>query len=158
MNRPGIHNGDFPRIGHGVIISPLKSINRTSLIAMKLQNIKKLAVIAAIMAPATAFAQYQITDISSLTTKFTSIETTVVSVLISLAVIFIVWHAVKFIMTNAPDKRQEEGKSILWGIVGLFIILSIWGLVAILGNSLNTGPNQAPVNQFPQINNYVTTP
>jgi uncharacterized membrane protein YuzA (DUF378 family) len=59
--------------------------------------------------------------------------------LIGLAVIYIIWHAVKMIMTEGGDARKEHQVSIVWGIVGLAIILSIWGLVAILSQTFGLG-------------------
>ena len=116
---------------------------------------KKLIAAALVLAPLTAFAQNQITNINSLTVTLTNIGTTVISILIALGVIWIVYNAVRFIMAaDKPEERSERGKAMLWGIVGLFIILSIWGLVAILTGTFST-QNNAPVNQFPTIKTFV---
>ncbi|MFT6829799.1 MAG: hypothetical protein ACJAV6_000636, partial [Candidatus Paceibacteria bacterium] len=32
-------------------------------------------------------------------------------------------------------KRNEKKQQIFWGIIGLFVIVSIWGLVAVVGRS-----------------------
>jgi hypothetical protein len=50
------------------------------------------------------------------------------------------------------EERAAHRSSILWGLVGLAVILSIWGLVAILRNTFNT-QNQTPAQDFP-INTY----
>lgn len=63
-----------------------------------------------------------------------------IGVLIAVAVLFIVWHAVNLVMNGgSEDKRKEAQNSILWGVVGLFVILSIWGIVNILSNTFGTG-------------------
>lgn len=111
---------------------------------------KKLAFIVASM-PLLAFAAADIHDINSLTGTLTSIGNVVIQLLIAFAVIYIIFNVVRYIMSsNDPAKRKEIGAGILYGIVGLFVILSIWGLVAILTGSFNT-QNRPPKEQFPVI-------
>ncbi len=54
-----------------------------------------------------------------------------VYLVISLATLAFVWGIFKYIRADGDDKA--DGKQfIIWGIVGLFIIISFWGLVGIL--------------------------
>ena len=100
--------------------------------------------------PAVASAQ-AITDVNSLTYKLTNIGNVVIQVFIAFAVIYIIFNVIRYIMAaDKPDDRKPIGQAILWGIVGLFVILSIWGLVRILTNTFRTDTN-APVNQYPQV-------
>jgi Na+/proline symporter len=108
---------------------------------------KKLIIALAVLAPSVAMAAQPITDVNSLTSKVTGIGNTIIGVLISFAVIWIIWNVVRFIMSDS-EKRAEIRGSILWGLVGLFVILSIWGVVNILSNTFSTD-NQAPVQDFP---------
>lgn len=111
---------------------------------------KKILVTLAVLTPFIASAQ-AITDVNSLTYKLTNIGNVVLEILIAFAVIYIVFQAVRYIMSgDKPEERTEIGKGILWGIVGLFVILSIWGLVKILTNTFRTD-TAAPVNQYPQV-------
>jgi hypothetical protein len=90
-----------------------------------------------------------VTDATSLFAKLNSIGNAITVMLIALAVIYIVWNTVKFIMQTDSAERATYRSAIMWGIVGLFVILSIWGLVNILGqtfgvgNSLNGNRGQA---------------
>src|SRR3989344_9654639 len=96
--------------------------------------------IASILAfsPTLVFAQ-PLTDINSVATKATIIGDLIISLFISIAVIWIIISVVRYLIaTNDPEKRKEGGKAILFGVIGLFVILSIWGLVAILRNSFRT--------------------
>jgi hypothetical protein len=119
-----------------------------------MKTIIALAVI--IMAPIITFAQTnqslkEINNINDLTNKFTSLGNIFIQILIALAVIFIVFNVVRYLIMGADDeeKRKKAGSAILWGIVGLFVILSIWGLVRILKNTFNT--SNAPVGPLPAI-------
>ena len=61
----------------------------------------------------------------------------VIPLLFAVAVVMFVWGAVKFfIIDSAEEKKREQGKQfMLWGIIALAVMLSIWGLVNILGNT-----------------------
>ena len=112
---------------------------------------KKLLTVAASFFPLVAFAQ-AITDVNSLTYKLTNIGNVVIEVLIAFAVIYIIFQAIRFIMKgDSPEDRKTIGNGLMWGIVGLFVILSIWGLVRILTNTFRTD-NNAPTNDFPVVN------
>ena len=111
---------------------------------------KKIITAIAAFAPSIAFAQ-AITDVNSLTYKLTNIGNVVIEILIAFAVIWIVINVIRYIMkAEDPAARTTIGGAVLWGIVGLFVILSIWGLVRILTNTFRTDTT-APVNQYPQL-------
>lgn len=110
---------------------------------------KKLIASLATLLPVVAFAQ-PITDVNSLTFKLTNIGNTFIQILIAIAVIVIIFNVVRFIIkSDAPEERATIGKAILWSIVGLFVILSIWGLVRILTTTFRTDTT-IPVNQIPK--------
>lgn len=109
---------------------------------------KKILTFLVVSLPAVVSAQ-AITDVNSLTYKLTNIGNVVIQILIAFAVIYIIFNVIKYIMAKDSEARGPIGSAILWGIVGLFVILSIWGLVRILTNTFRTDTN-APVNQFPQ--------
>ncbi len=112
---------------------------------------KKIIASLVVIAPALASAQ-AITDVNSLTYKLTNIGNTIIEILIAFAVLYIIFNVVKYIMAaEDPEKRKALGGAVLWGIVGLFVILSIWGLVNILSNTFRTNTN-APIQNFPTLN------
>ena len=118
---------------------------------IKIIKMKKLIALAVLLAPLSVFAQ-QITDANSLTNKITNIGNTIVVLLISFAVIWIIISVVRYLIAGGDnEKRKEGGFRILWGVVGLFVILSIWGLVAILKNTFDTGTNKIPSNDIPKV-------
>lgn len=69
-----------------------------------------------------------------------------VPILVALALLFFFWGLANFVFAVSGDKEAvKKGKDrMIWGLVALFFILSIGGLVAILqttffGGRLNTG-------------------
>jgi heme/copper-type cytochrome/quinol oxidase subunit 4 len=119
---------------------------------------KKIIAVLVAFAPAISFAQ-EIRDVNSLTIKLTNLGNTFIQILIAFAVIWIIFNIVRFLIVGADseDKRKAARQAILWGIVGLFVILSIWGLVRILTNTFRTdnnaprpGQSGFPVVEYPQ--------
>jgi hypothetical protein len=60
-------------------------------------------------------------------------------------VLFLFGIVKRFFFPNAGDDRKDAGKFILWGIVALFVMVSVWGLVNVLKGSFNLDNNNVPV-------------
>jgi hypothetical protein len=54
-----------------------------------------------------------------------------------------VWGVVKFFFINADEeaKRAQGKQYMIWGIIALAVMLSIWGLVSILGATFGIKTN-----------------
>ncbi len=111
---------------------------------------KKILSALIVLAPAVAFAQTSaVTDVNTLSSKIIGIGNTVVYILTALAVLFIVYNVVMYLIRPAGEEgRSAAGFNILWGIVGLFVIVSIWGLVNILTNTFKTTPTNQAIPNF----------
>jgi len=60
----------------------------------------------------------------------------VIPVVVALALIFFFWGLAQFILNAGNEQKRTEGKGImLWGIIALFVIVSVWGLVTVLQNT-----------------------
>ena len=97
--------------------------------------------------PAVAFAQYQVTNSSTLFSATQSILNAVIPIIIALAIVYILWGIVQSFVKGSEEERKAGHMKILYGIIALFIMISIWGLVNILVNT--TGLS----NQVPTVNN-----
>lgn len=92
----------------------------------------------------------KITNANELVSWLSSIGNVIIYLLIAFAVVYIVWNIViYFVKGKAGDEnRKEAGQHLMWGIVGLAIILSVWGLVNIILGTFRTD-NNAPKDRFP---------
>ncbi|MBU1292966.1 pilin [Patescibacteria group bacterium] len=112
---------------------------------------KKLSYIGAAFAlPLFAFAQVNASNVGTLGSSVVNlINSVLVPVVFAIAFIVFIWGVFQyFILGGHDEEKRETGKSLmLWGIIGFFIMVSVWGLVNILRGSVqlnNNVPDYAP--------------
>jgi len=60
----------------------------------------------------------------------------VVPLILALAVVMFVWGVVQYVINSDEEAKKERGKQfMIWGIIGLTVMVGIWGLVSILGST-----------------------
>ncbi|PIR83328.1 hypothetical protein COU19_01185 [Candidatus Kaiserbacteria bacterium CG10_big_fil_rev_8_21_14_0_10_56_12] len=97
---------------------------------------------------ASAQAVNNISDAGSLIINI--INKVVVPVLFALAFIVFLWGAFNtFILGANSEDVKDKGKNLmLYGLIGFFVMVSIWGLVNVLTGTVtfgnNTGPGDTP--------------
>jgi hypothetical protein len=71
-----------------------------------------------------------------------AINTIVVPVIFALAFLVFVWGVVNYFFLNSGDeKKREDGRQfMLWGIIGLVVLFSVWGLVNLLLSTFSISP------------------
>lgn len=69
-----------------------------------------------------------------------------IGIVVALAVLFFLWGLAKFVFHVGGDEgAREEGKKImLWGVIGLFVMVSVWGLVGFLSDAFFGGTGYGP--------------
>ncbi len=73
---------------------------------------------------------------SSLVSDLTTFLSDLIPLVVVLALLYFLWGAVQFI--RADDKTRGEARTrVIYGLVGLFVMVSVWGLVGVLSNTLN---------------------
>jgi hypothetical protein len=97
----------------------------------------KYIVLASFFTPLLASAQFVSTQ--NLIERFGAIVQYSISLLAAIALLVFFWGLVKFIR-KAGEGDVKEGKAImLWGIIALFIMISIWGIVRFMQHELLPG-------------------
>ena len=81
-----------------------------------------------------------------------TINNIVVPVLFAVAFIVFLWGAFKtFILGANSEEVQTNGKNLmLWGLIGFFVMVSIWGLVNILTGTISFGNNTGVTGGTPK--------
>lgn len=74
--------------------------------------------------------------IDLINTVFSIVKDILIPLAFALCLFYFFWGVVKYIGTGA-EKGIEEGKNIMiYGIVGLFVAFSIWGIISFIQSQL----------------------
>ncbi|MES3032100.1 MAG: pilin [Patescibacteria group bacterium] len=76
-----------------------------------------------------------ITDIQSVLCKIAEILSAILPVLVALGVVYFVWGVISYVVGGDEEAKKKGREKIIYGIIGLAVILSVWGLVRILTNT-----------------------
>ena len=78
----------------------------------------------------------------------TYIMNTLIPILVTVAVIILIVNIIRFIIGAKEGKvdNAAAGKQLAWSIGGLFIILAIWGIIAVISKTLGIGVGGAPID------------
>ena len=112
---------------------------------MKKALTRILGVLTALTLPAITMAQTTASNISDVGTFIiNTINNVLVPVIFAVAFIIFLWGAFWTFIVGANDEEvKTKGKNLmLWGLIGFFVMLSVWGLVNILTGTLSFGNNQ----------------
>lgn len=74
------------------------------------------------------------------------INDAVIPLIFAVAVAMFIWGVVNFFIINADEegKRAQGRQFMIWGVVALAVMLSIWGLVGILGATFGINGSVLP--------------
>lgn len=93
---------------------------------------KKATVIAvSALLPLMALAQ---ASVDSIISRIGSIIALLVPILITLGVVYFFWGLVQYIGGDA-DKKAEGRSHMIWGIIFLFVMVSVFGLIRVVGTT-----------------------
>lgn len=105
---------------------------------------KLLLTLGVIALPSVAFAA------GELFVKIQGLLDPVIPIIITIAVIYFLWGVGKYIMSSGDTEKQEEARGMMiYGLIGLFVMVSVWGLVNILVSTV--GLSNTAVPAIPQI-------
>jgi len=100
------------------------------------------------LAPALALAQ-GLTDILGI---IRDLINTVLPIIIALALLYFFWGLAKYILSAGDEAARGEARNIMiWGVIILFVMVSVWGLVNVLVNTFNLDTSSAPIPEAPEL-------
>ncbi|MDO8482127.1 MAG: hypothetical protein Q7S75_03535 [bacterium] len=102
---------------------------------------------AMLLAPVMASAQTLFNTLNI----FTSLLNGLMVLFITLAIVVFFWGLIKYIFNrNGGEKEGAEGATLMiWGIIALFVMLSIWGIIGLLRTTFGVTANTGPIPQPP---------
>lgn len=95
-----------------------------------MKHFKDLFVISALFLPMIAAAQ---TTIGDILTKIKALLDQIIPILMVLATIVFLYGIITYITSGGDEEKKADAKwYMIWGLIGLFVMIAIWGLVKVL--------------------------
>lgn len=67
-------------------------------------------------------------------------------IVVALALLFFFWGLANYILSAGDDKKKDEGKRIMiWGVLALFVMVSVWGIINVVRDTFNLDDNTIDV-------------
>lgn len=99
--------------------------------------IKKITTGAALaLLPTVVLAQTQVFSILGVISNIMKI---LIPMLITAALLFFIYGVVRYVIAKNADDTKDAKNIIFRGLIGLFVILSIWGLVGVIQSTFGIG-------------------
>ena len=96
-----------------------------------------------IFTPSFAFAQnIGLTDV---VLRIRDLFGAILPVLISLGVIYFVWGVVQYMIGDSEEAKKKGRNTIIFCIIGLAVIVSLWGIVYLVVDTFGLGGSSAPI-------------
>jgi len=88
------------------------------------------------LAPTFAFAQ-NLGNLDTLLDSIGQLIGTALPIVVALALLAFFWGLVKYIFAQGNEESKADAKKIMiWGLVALFVMVSVWGLVRFIGEAV----------------------
>lgn len=103
------------------------------------RNLSAFVALLGVLVPAVSFAQAP-RDFRGVVYLFLDLVTLLIPIVGAIALLVFFWGLAKFILHSDNEDSVREGKWVMVsGIVGLFVMISIWGIVSLVQSDLFGG-------------------
>lgn len=104
----------------------------------KINLAKSITAAAMVSVPFLTAAQ----TVNSLINTFSGILGAIIPFFMILATVIFLWGVIQYITAGGEEEKIKAGRTyMLWGIIALFIMIAVWGLVNVVANTLGVGTN-----------------
>ncbi len=105
---------------------------------------KKFVIPALLLAPMMAFAA--LGNVNTLVADFGAIVDLALPIVGSIALLALFWGIAMYIFASGDENKKDKAKHLMiWSVVALFVMVSIWGITTWIGDQLgiDQGGSQA---------------
>jgi hypothetical protein len=64
-----------------------------------------------------------------------------IPLLIGLAIVVFFYGIIIFVLSEGGEKKNEGKQYMFWGVIGIFVMVSVWGLVNLIKETFNLNQN-----------------
>ena len=108
----------------------------------KIIGLSALGSVALYALPLVAFAQVQSQSVLGVLDFFQRLFNGMIGLFITVAVVVFFWGLIRYIY--AVDSQKAEGlQTMLWGVLAIFVMVSIWGIIRLVQNTFGVTNNAA---------------
>lgn len=80
-----------------------------------------------------------LSGLSYILCKISELLNSVLPVLVALGVVYFVWGVVRYVIGDSEEAKKKGRDNIIFGVIGLAVIIGLWGLVYIVVDTFNIG-------------------
>lgn len=92
------------------------------------------ATLATVLSPLVAFAA----NANTILNEISSLIGLATPIVVALALLYFFWGLANYILNQGDEKKKDQGKHIMiWGIIALFVMVSVWGIINVIQNTFN---------------------
>lgn len=78
------------------------------------------------------------------------INKSLIPLIFALAIIMFMWGVVQFVINSGEEAKKEKGRQfMIWGIIALTVMFSVWGIVSVLGTTFGIDSGIIPQIKSP---------
>jgi hypothetical protein len=79
-----------------------------------------------------------------------TINDALIPLLFAIALVAFIWGMIQFFLNPDSEDKKQKGKSfMLWGLIALFVMISIWGILNLFTRTFEFQNTEAP--SIPQL-------
>jgi len=109
--------------------------------SLKAKIIGLVGIVSVLLLPSfAAAAAVQSGYVDSALSTLVSWVVALVPLLIGVALVVFMWGVIRYITAGADEEQKKAARgAMIWGVIALFVIVGVWGLVRLLAYTLNVG-------------------
>jgi len=76
----------------------------------------------------------------------------IIPLLVGVGLVVFIWGIIQYITAAGETEKRREGiQFMVWGLIGLFVIVSVWALVNVLVKTFDLSGNLSPNDIVPKL-------
>ena len=103
-------------------------------------------------APMLAFAQGA--NAFSILATLRAFVDKIIPFLIAAGLAWFILGIVQYVIAGNADKKEEARHKIVQGLIGLFIMLSVWGIIGVFQRTFQVGNTEIDSTNIPSVNAF----
>jgi len=95
-----------------------------------------------LLLPMIAYAEIPASALTLMGKIYNMILNPIIGLLFGLAFMYFIWGVVKYALHGEEEKSRSEGRNaILWGIIGMFIMFGVFGILNLIIGTIGADPD-----------------